>query len=87
MTILKGIVTVFGSIIMLGVGIIAYFTAKTYDKVDTMYEYTIRHPEEHARLLDTMKRDNIDLWKEFNKINKYLADRDTHFYYLPKQIK
>ena len=87
MTFDKIIVGAVGGAFAITLTVISYFVVKTYDRVDSMYEFSIKHPEQHARLIETIKRDNSDLWIELNKINRYLADRDTHFYYIPKHLK
>lgn len=87
MTLDKAILTAVGGSFAVCLSVIAYFVVQTYNKVDSMYEFSVKHPEQHARLIETIKRDNNDLWIELNKINKYLADRDTHFYYLPKHLQ
>ena len=76
---LKLIATIIGTIFMLLIGTITYFVARTYNKIDTIYEYTISHEYDYKATKTQMQLEDSKLWDEVRKINQDVAELKTKF--------
>jgi len=70
---------IIGAIFMIGIGSIAYFLGASYNKIDRIYEYTIKHEYEFQATKQNLIYEDSKLWQEVLKINKDLSELKVEY--------
>lgn len=76
---IKWILGIIGAIFMIGIGSITYFVGSSYNKIDRIYEYTIKHEYEFQATKQSLIYEDSKLWQEVLRINKDLSEMEAEF--------